>query len=495
MEVNEVKERWVASVATSTDLSAKVAELTTTLKEALIDLDPNHPKHGRWNKRVKNSQLTGDRREAFRKHHENLKPFHELAHSSQLKFLSLHVHPRMAELFILAGTGGFTAMLGLWIAKHTQDFHWEGSSGVVKSERYITSLVEMVAVVPKQFDALKGKMAPKIMRAAATSRQFIRLLDDSNMSRMSADRWRRWFKGKVKFPAKGPCLTARKDEAIARDELLGVAVRNETVITHADGSTITNEQFHLDLKRVVVEGMLPVALMESLQMEQAPKELTKEAEEIIKLHKEKIALNEESPIEGFSATATQDKVVKLEEIVSSATRNGSFSRKAFDELMELSIGTMLHNQVRQAREVLDADVKISWDASNLLRTEKQDHSQVTPFFIKFLNACLSVNSTTNTLVWAAGDGKDSLDAQENIIKVVNDFFGAIKDEVLVIERPVLLRALDGILRWVTGIKTKLTADIGLDGAAAMDTVDEEEAACSINSEFRCDRCYIAKVRL
>jgi len=250
MEVNEVKERWVASVATSTDLSAKVAELTTTLKEALIDLDPNHPKHGRWNKRVKNSQLTGDRREAFRKHHENLKPFHELAHSSQLKFLSLHVHPRMAELFILAGTGGFTAMLGLWIAKHTEDFHWEGSSGVVKSERYITSLVEMVAVVPKQFDALKGKMAPKIMRAAATSRQFIRLLDDSNMSRMSADRWRRWFKGKVKFPAKGPCLTARKDEAIARDELLGVAVRNETVITHADGSTITNEQFHLDLKRV-----------------------------------------------------------------------------------------------------------------------------------------------------------------------------------------------------------------------------------------------------
>ena len=131
--------------------------------------------------------------------------------------------------------------------------------------------------------------------------------------------------------------------------------------------------------------------------------------------------------------------------------------------------------------------KASWDNTQVLRTNDQDKSSETPFFIKPKNSAFQVNSIVNTLIWAVGDGKDGVNDQEFIVKILNDALATLRS-VQTVKRPVLLRGNDGELYWVTGAQAQFKLDVGLDGAAMMESADQEEARCSINSEYRCDRC-------
>ena len=279
-------------------------------------------------------------------------------------------------------------------------------------------------------------------------------------------------------------------------------IRKERVVSKK-GVDVMHEIFYHDPLRVLVDGMAPVALMESLQPKLAPKDLKKEAEDSIRILSEKVEAFTQGEVgtdgsQEWTPKHCQDtsvEIVKAERLVAEATRNGSFSRKPFDDIMEDSLGTVLHNEVRQAWNVLEMRVKGSWDHTQMLRTEGQAKSSITPFFLKILNGAFKVNSIINTMVWAAGGGKDGLDDQEEIIFEVNSLLGKL-EEVQTINRPVLLKAHNGKLYWVTaltGIQLKVIMDLGLDGAALMDTVDTDDAPCSISSEYRCDRCWIAKL--
>lgn len=499
-EANLLQMKFEGLEARHHELVEQHASVITELETLQCDLDPCNVKHGRWGQR-RSFDPVKNNKEAFRKHHDNLKPFDKLKHSSQLKFLSLHVHPRMHELFVLAGgtIDGFTAMLGLWVAKHTVDFHWEGSAGVKKAHRFISSLIALFSAVPAAYSNLEATIAPAKLQACVTTRKFIQHLDETNTTQRSANKWRTCLKGEVKLPAKDPCLAERKEEEKEREDLLGPMIRKERVVSKK-GVDVMHEFFYHDPLRVLVDGMAPVALMESLQPKLAPKDLKKEAEDSIKILSEQVEAFRQGEVvtngsEEWTPKHCEDasvEIVKAERLVAEATRNGSFSRKAFDDIMEDSLGALLHNQIRQAWDVLEMKVKGSWDHTQMLRTEGQAKSSITPFFLKILNSAFKVNSITNTMVWAAGDGKDGLDDQEEIIFEVNSLLGKL-EEVQTINRPVLLKAHNGKLYWVTGIQLKVIMDLGLDGAALMDTVDTDDAPCSISSEYRCDRCWIAKL--
>ena len=58
--------------------------------------------------------------------------------------------------------------------------------------------------------------------------------------------------------------------------------------------------------------------------------------------------------------------------------------------------------------------KASWDNTQVLRTNDQDKSSETPFFIKPKNSAFQVNSIVNTLIWAVGDGKDGVNVRPRI---------------------------------------------------------------------------------
>lgn len=461
----------------------QIAELET-------DLLPWHAKHGRWQKRQV-SHPSGDTKSAFREFHEELKEFQDLKPSSQNKLISIHMHPRMEALYYLSGgtREAFTTMLGVWASKHTANVHWHGSCGVNYDDRYISSYIDFLRAAPEVWASERERIMATA-ECSITTREMIDCLDEAGDGQRGADVWRRALGN---LPAKGKVLAQRKVNRAKRDDLIGKWNLKEVQSTDKNGKLVTKQFFWLDAIRALVDAIIPVYLMECLQPKLAPKRLIDEAE--VRL------LDLEAELVGGVSDAREVEIgrkkVKIEASISQGTRNGSYSRSSFDDIQEAAQGTLIHNQVRQGRPVIGICSSWGHDHANMYG-EGATKSDQTPFMVNITNGSLAVQSKDNIFVHACGDGHDSLDDQEAIIKVFNEEILGRLGEEHVISREVLMLANNKVPYFVEEVEVGLTEERGgdvavcLDLAAMMDTVDKEEAPCSISSEHRCDDCYIAK---
>ena len=334
----------------------------------------------------------------------------------------------MEALYYLCGAdrASFTAALSLWLSKHTSEISWVGSQGVDHSDRFVTNYIDLVSSVPEAFALLEKSILAKA-QMQLTTREFVEVLDDSGLGRRGADVWR---KALGVLPSKGKVLDQRNVTRKKCTDLLGEWHRAERTKEDADGKKVVTEQFWLDPIRELVEAIAPVYIMESLQPPLAPKKLLEELEDKQKQCEVDFGLaTSEAKKEEITSTK-----VKLEKIVRQATRNGSYSRKALDDIIEGSCGTTIHNQVRQVRERLRIYSNWNYDHTNVFATSEKKTAQ-TGFMFNIINGSLAVNTRDHVFYWAIGDGHDDLDSQESIIEVFNETLRRLREEDHEIQRP------------------------------------------------------------
>jgi outer membrane murein-binding lipoprotein Lpp len=334
------------------DLKAKVFELET-------DADPLNDKHTRWGYKQARLKPTSKTREAFKKYHEQMVGYIDLAPSSQKKLVQMVVHPRMEEIYVLCGSTreGFTLALAHWLSQHVHQFHWHGAKGCKLADRYVNSYMRLLQAVPEVWEHVEKVTLAKAT-AQITTIEFIDLLDECNMTVRGADAWRK----KLKLPDR---LETRVEKNKMREEqeaLLGKWQRTENIREGKSGKMVVFESFWLDLVRVLTDAILSICLMESMQPKLAPKKLIEEGEEKVKqLQTELDALATDG-----DKTPLLKRKAKIEADMKQAIRNGSYSRQALDDIQEAATGTLLHNQVREGWPVLRAHGKIAYDHAQVL---------------------------------------------------------------------------------------------------------------------------------
>lgn len=236
--VSQLKATLAESENTVSKLEKEVAEKAATINELKTDLDPWHAKFGRW-ERGPSTHPTGQTKAAFREWHEEMKAFEELMPSSQYKFLTLHFQPRMEAIFYLCGgtRESFTAALGLWIAKHTFNVSWVGSRGCKYKERFVTSYIDLLSTVPEVWES-EEKRILSLAQNTITTREMIRVIDRSGLSRDGTDVWRHMLGS---LPSKNRVLEQRKVFRARKEASIGEWQRAEREVTTKDGKSIVNE--------------------------------------------------------------------------------------------------------------------------------------------------------------------------------------------------------------------------------------------------------------